>query len=103
MGASGTLARKIDADLVERILSSGKIERKEPAKKKDRTPRPADSYRGARRNASRGDGFQGMNLHRPELLEYIAPAAYLNRSDKWTRAMTYGYAREIGPSKEPVR
>jgi hypothetical protein len=27
----------------------------------------------------------------------------LNRSPKWSRCKSYSYAREIGPSAEPVR
>lgn len=68
-----------------------------------KSPRPASTYRGARRNAVRTRGMNLMQRHAPEAIESIAPAAYLNRSDKWPRAKTYAYAREIGPSSEPVR
>lgn len=72
-----------------------------PAKPK-KEPRPAWSYRGARKKAAREEK-RAMLRHAPEAIEEVAPAAYLNRSDKWVRANTYEYAREIGPSKEPVR
>jgi hypothetical protein len=103
MGASGCLTRKLDGDLIERLLASGRIERKDAVKSKDRFPRPAATYRAARRNAVRKLGLNLMQRHAPEVIEEIAPAAYLNRSDRWPRAKTYAYAREIGPSTEPVR
>lgn len=67
------------------------------------TPRPASTYRGARRNAVRKLGMNLMQRHAPDPKETIAPAAHLNRSDRWPRAKTYAYAREISPSTEPVR
>jgi len=101
MGASRTLLRKLDSDLIARIEASGRPEKpkKRPLLRK---PRNGESYRGARRNATRATGAVMLRLG-PEPIESIAPAAYLNRSDKWRRAKTYAYAREIGPSSEPVR
>jgi hypothetical protein len=52
MGASRTLLRKLDLDLIDRLEASGTPEK---PKKITRTkkPRLADTYRGARRNARR--------------------------------------------------
>lgn len=102
MGASGLLQQKIDADLVARLeCRSGPIKRASPPRKRE--PRPASSYRAARRNAARDD-LSALPRHRPELIESIAPAAHLNRSERWPRARTYAYAREISPCPErPVR
>lgn len=69
----------------------------EPRQKK--TGRPAWSYRGARKKAEREQGAI-KRRHAPEVIETIAPAAYLNRSDKWPRAMSYGYAREQVASRK---
>ncbi|WP_024517058.1 hypothetical protein [Bradyrhizobium sp. Tv2a-2] len=54
MSHARTLNRSIDADLVERIESSGrpKVEAK-PATKTGETARPLGSYRCARRNEAR--------------------------------------------------
>lgn len=71
------------------------------APRQKRTGRPAWSYRGARKKAER-DGGKKLR-HAPEVVEEIAPAAYLNRSDRWPRVMDYGLAREMSGKKEPVR
>ena len=101
MGASRTLLRKLDLDLIARMEASGRIEKKKrpPLKRK---PRSAESYRGARRNATRETKAVMLRLGE-EVQELIAPAASLNRSDRWVRATSYAYAREISPSAEPVR
>lgn len=44
----GRLERKIDQDLVDRILANGPI-KKQPSTKSKKTPRPAGTYRAARR------------------------------------------------------
>lgn len=52
MSASRTLARKLDLDLIARIEASGAPEK--PRKiSRNKKPRKADTYRGARRNARR--------------------------------------------------
>lgn len=66
-----------------------------------RTGREGWTYRAARKNAER-KGAKKLR-HAPEVIETIAPAAYLNRSDKWPRVMDYGLAREQSGKKEPVR
>jgi hypothetical protein len=45
------LERHVDFDLAERILASGPIKRKNPPKT-TKKPRPAKTYRAARRNAA---------------------------------------------------
>jgi threonine synthase len=72
-----------------------------PAKPK-KTPRPAWTYRGNRKKDARRERRQ-MLRHAPEVIETVAPAAHINRSENWPRAMTYSYARELSQSKEPVR
>ncbi|MDI1265001.1 MAG: hypothetical protein PS018_17260 [bacterium] len=67
-----------------------------------RTGRPAWSYRGARKKAEREHGA-AVRRHAPETMETIAPAAYLNRSDRWPRVMDYRLAREQSGKKDPVR
>jgi hypothetical protein len=49
MSYARTLARKIDSDLIERIEASGKPEVRQTMVRRS-APRPAGSYRGARRN-----------------------------------------------------
>lgn len=102
MGASGTLLNKLNLDLMARMEASGRIEKtKRPPLK--RKPRNGESYRGARRNATRATGTVMLRLGE-DAQESIAPSAELNRSQKWSRAKTYSYAREISPYPErPVR
>ena len=67
-------------------------------------PRPAATYRGARRNATRLTGAV-MQRRGPEP-RFISLCPYriaLNRSQHHPRATTYRQAREIGPSTEAVR
>lgn len=66
-------------------------------------PRPADTYRGARRNAARATGAF-MQRRGPEprfisLCPYVMP---LNRSQHWPHAKSYAHARELSPSTRPV-
>jgi hypothetical protein len=74
----------------------------EPRQKK--TGRPAWSYRGARKKAEREQDA----IKRRHLPDVVFDGSFdgsieLNRADRWSRAKDYSYAREIGPSKEPVR
>ncbi|EJN14715.1 hypothetical protein PMI42_01688 [Bradyrhizobium sp. YR681] len=74
-------------------------------KRKPKSPRPAVTYRGARRNIARARGWNPP-MHRigDDVREGWSPGAELNRSQNWTRAKTYAYAREISPYPErPVR
>jgi hypothetical protein len=67
-------------------------------------PRPASTYRGARRNATRPTG--AIMQRRGDDARFISLAPYrikLNRSQHWPRARSYQHAREIGPSAEVVR
>lgn len=74
--------------------------------RKPKTPRPAVTYRAARRNLARERKWDPP-MHRigEEAREgWDAPSAELNRSQNWTRAASYSYAREISPFPErPVR
>lgn len=90
MGASRTLIRKLDLDLIARIEASGKPTKQ--AKSSKNEPRPASSYRQNGRPAKanvKGGGFRGRIT--------------LNRSENWLYAKSYRHAREIGPSSEPLR
>lgn len=91
MGASRTLLRKLDIDLINRIEASGRPEKPKKSERKKK-PRPFESYRqnGRRPKAPVMDG------------SYRGPI-FLNRSQNWLRAKTYARAREISPSAEPVR
>jgi hypothetical protein len=74
-----------------------------PAKPKRRkAPRNGESYRAARRNEAKRTKTKMLRLA-PEPEEGWTPAVELNRSPNWSRATSYTYAREISPSKEPVR
>lgn len=103
MGASRTLSRKLD--LIARIEASGRPEKaKLPVRK--RKPRNAQSYRGARHNATRPTGAVMVRLGGEEGV--IIDGSYggsieLNRSQNWSRCKSYAYAREIGPSSEMLR
>ena len=101
MGASRTLSRRLDIDLIARIEASGRIEKPKRTPRK-RKPRNAASYREARRDEARKTSAVMLRLG-DDPIESIAPPALLNRSDKWPRAKTYDYAREISPSTEPLR
>lgn len=104
----GRLERKLDLDLVSRIKARADgtlyVSRPDAAKpiKKIKPPRQGRSYRGARRNFDRIKGWPDATFakSRPLARSINIP---LNRSDKWPRAKSYAYAREIGPSSEPVR
>jgi len=64
--------------------------------------REASTYRGARRNADRIKGWPTATFakSRPLAKPMLIP---LNRSDRWPRAGSYEYARQISPSTEFVR
>ena len=96
MSYSRTLARHLDHDLIARIEASGRPEQPKRAARK-KTPRLGWTYRGARRNEARKTGAV-MRRAGPEPIETMLPMPLLNRSDKWPRAKTYAYAREISPS-----
>jgi hypothetical protein len=100
VSASRTLLRKLDLDLIERLKNGVKHQPKPVRKVKP--PREASSYRGARRNVDRSKGWPEATFakQRPLAQSRLIP---LNRSDRWPRAKTYRYAREISPSSEPVR
>jgi hypothetical protein len=73
-------------------------------KAKTKGPRPANTYRGARRNATRPTGAV-MQRRGPEP-RFISLAPYrisLNRSQNWTRATSYAEAREHSFSMDAVR
>lgn len=74
-------------------------------KRKAKTPRAANTYRGARRNAARGKVWmQSGYRFDVEVKEGWSPGAEIHRSDRWLRARSYVYAREISPCPErPVR
>ena len=72
-------------------------------KPKKKGPRPASTYRGARRNATRPTGAV-MQRRGPEP-RFISLCPYriaLNRSSNHPRAKTYKQARELSPSARPV-
>jgi hypothetical protein len=74
-----------------------------PKPRKPNGPRPAATYRGARRNATRATGAL-MPRRGPEprfisLCRYIIP---LNRSQNHPRARSYAHARDLSPSTRPV-
>jgi hypothetical protein len=74
------------------------------AEKPKREPRPARTYRASRRNAARETGIAMEQKHAPEPIDGSYDGSIeLNRRPDWSRAQSYGYAREISPSKEPVR
>lgn len=52
MSYGNALQRHLDTDLIERLEASGRPEPRKRAVSR-RTPRPAGSYRGARRNEAR--------------------------------------------------
>lgn len=106
MGASRTLLRKLDLDLIARMEASGRIEKKQKAKR-GKPPRQASKYRGARRNAQRGQVWRNSfsDQQRQDVCHdgSFGGAIKLNRSRRWPRAKSYAHAREIGPSSEIVR
>lgn len=71
-------------------------------KKEKKAPRPAWTYRGARKKAAR-EGKGQMLKHAPPVVETVADAAYCNRSQNWPVTLSYQQAREMSPSKDPVR
>ena len=60
----GRLERKLDLDLIERIEANGPQGGKKKRVPKRITPRPADTYRGWRRNHGAWTPFQA---------KYVAP------------------------------
>lgn len=71
--------------------------------KPKRAPRPAWSYRAARKKAAR-EQKKAMLRHAPETIDgSFDDSIELNRCPDHTRASDYKYAREIPPSKDAVR
>jgi hypothetical protein len=75
----------------------------EQPKKKTKRPRPGETYRqnGAQKIAPSGRWRAG-----PDVLKnrsFTRGHIGLNRSQNWPRAESYAHAREISPSREPVR
>ncbi len=104
MSYARTLHNCINSNLVEAVLARAVPKPAPMVSKPKRTPRDKRSYRAARRNeARRTKTLDIMKRFAPEPKYLGAPAAHLNRSENWPRAMTYSYAREIGPNTEPVR
>jgi hypothetical protein len=83
----GRLERKIDQDLVDRILANGPI-KKQPRTKSAKTPRAADTYRGHPERA-KSHAWQTEIVRRRR----SEPPVQLNRSRKWKRAVSYEDAR----------
>jgi hypothetical protein len=102
MGASRTLLRKLDLDLIARIEASGRPD-KPTQSLKTHAPRPGWTYRGARRNAVRETKAVMLRRGAEVKDRSYSGSIELNRSPKWSRCKSYSYAREIGPSAEPVR
>ncbi|XUM21027.1 hypothetical protein ACRAVF_27065 [Bradyrhizobium oligotrophicum S58] len=103
MSYARTLHNCINSNLVEAVLARAVRKPAPKAIKFKRTPR-SGSYRAARRNeARRTKTLDVMKRFAPEPKYLGAPAAYLNRSENWPRAMTYAYAREIRDDGRPVR
>jgi hypothetical protein len=63
MGASRTLLRKLDLDLIDRLEASGRPEKSKKITR-NKKPRLADTYRGARRNARRAFRAKQLALKR---------------------------------------
>lgn len=105
MGYLRTLRNQINPSLVAMVLSGKKPKDREVAAKRQRKPREAVTYRAQRRNAARaGKWTTPMYRIGEEVKEGWTPGFELNRSQKWTRARSYTYAREISPVPErPVR
>lgn len=84
----GRLERKLDQDLIDRILANGPI-KKQPRTKSRKEPRPAETYRGH-------PGYSAQHEWQPEppeLFRKHVPPTRLNRSKKWKVAKTYDEAR----------
>jgi hypothetical protein len=88
----GRLERKLDTDLIDRILANGPI-KKQPRTKSKKTPRVANTYRGhPERVEARAER---KAIERKRARETPAPqrGVRLNRSRKWRPAKTYAEAR----------
>ena len=68
-----------------------------------KAPRSRESYRAARKKAARRSGRPMISLAHDVVQEAVSQSVELNRSQNFPRAADYNYAREISPSKEPVR
>lgn len=65
-------------------------------------PRPANTYRAARRNAVLRGEPRGTWRGAEAKPEMFAPRITLNRSRRWKRASTYAAARALAPFPERV-
>lgn len=74
-----------------------------PDARPKKEPRPAWTYRAARKQAAR-EQRKAMLKRETEVFDGSFDGSIeLNRSINHSRAADYAYAREISPSKEPVR
>src|ERR1700761_8426734 len=93
MGASRTLLRKLDLDLIERMESGGKpLKHNQPKKYK---PRSFSSYRGARRNAAARGEWIGVEAEAQGW-----DVTELNRSKNLPPANSYKHAAEIAAKRK---
>lgn len=89
--------RHLDADLIERIEANGPQKREVKAKSdRKREPRAADTYRSAKRNEQRAQGWPVADVlkDRPLAKGRRVP---LNRSQNWKFAASYAEARSNAP------
>ncbi|MCS3725470.1 hypothetical protein [Bradyrhizobium betae] len=92
-----------DAARYEAIKSTMKRTLSKRGEQKPKAARPAVTYRAQRRNEAKAKK-KAMYRIGEDVKEGWSPAVELNRSPNWTRAQSYGYAREISPVPErPVR
>lgn len=93
--------RRLDADLIERILANGPqggIRKR--SIKTAKAPRPADSYRQNNRSGPRGRWGASLDDFKDGSFR---GRISLNRSWRWRPASSYAAARELSPSSQPVR
>jgi hypothetical protein len=94
----GRLERHLDLDLIAR-MEAGNVFEPKPVKRQ-KPPRKADSYRGARRNEALRGAVRGVwsaSIKTPTGATYHAPVR-LNRSSNWPRIKRY----EDGPGRRHI-
>lgn len=92
-----------DGERLAGIKSTMKKTLSKRGEHKPKAARPAVTYRAQRRNEAKAQK-KAMYRIGAEVQEGWSPSVELNRSPNWTRAQSYGYAREISPVPErPVR
>lgn len=98
MGASRTLLRKLDLDLIARIEASGRPEqpKKQTSKK---TPRPFFTYR--QNGRGHATSFDPWARAVKVKVRSFTGAISLNRSRKWKRVASYAAAREMALTALP--